>query len=171
MLAGSKFHQIWLGWELPQSYIFGKMRFLLMPENAFFHEIKCNGMTSFMEYMLYCKFFLQVWTTMQCGCNLKRCWCKVVWDQTWSQWVAYPFPFKFDITFLGTLVSCSSPEAYRNICLNPRTMNVINTREHCTQQHACAVTWCGSIWEVPNVPCAFINPLCQSRILSLYSLW
>ena len=31
--------------------IFGKMHFLVIPENEFFHEIMCNGMTSFMEFM------------------------------------------------------------------------------------------------------------------------
>ena len=31
--------------------IFGQMHFLLISENEFFHEIKCNGMTSFMEFM------------------------------------------------------------------------------------------------------------------------
>ena len=27
------------------------MHFLLLSENEFFHETKCNGMTSFMEFM------------------------------------------------------------------------------------------------------------------------
>ena len=31
--------------------IFGKMHFLLISEIEFFHEIKCNGITSFMEFM------------------------------------------------------------------------------------------------------------------------
>ena len=31
--------------------IFGKMHFQLIYENEFFHEIKYNGMTSFMEFM------------------------------------------------------------------------------------------------------------------------
>ena len=31
--------------------IFGKMHFLLISENEFFHEIKCNRMTSFMKFM------------------------------------------------------------------------------------------------------------------------
>ena len=31
--------------------IFGKMHFLLISQNEFFHEIKCNGITSFMEFM------------------------------------------------------------------------------------------------------------------------
>ena len=33
--------------------MFGKMHFLLISENEFFHEIKSNGITSFMEFMLY----------------------------------------------------------------------------------------------------------------------
>ena len=32
--------------------IFGKMHFLLISENAFCYEMKCNGMTSFMEFMI-----------------------------------------------------------------------------------------------------------------------
>ena len=32
--------------------IFGKMHFLLISENEFFHEIKCNGITNFMEFMI-----------------------------------------------------------------------------------------------------------------------
>ena len=32
--------------------IFGKMQFLLISENEFFHEIECNGMTNVMELML-----------------------------------------------------------------------------------------------------------------------
>ena len=32
--------------------IFGQMHFLLKSENEFFHEIKCNGRTSFMEFMM-----------------------------------------------------------------------------------------------------------------------
>ena len=31
--------------------VFGKIHFLLISEKEFFHEIKCNGMTSFMEFM------------------------------------------------------------------------------------------------------------------------
>ena len=31
--------------------IFGKMHFLLLSENEFFHQIECNGMTSFMDFM------------------------------------------------------------------------------------------------------------------------
>ena len=31
--------------------IFGKTYFLLISENEFFHEMKCNGMTSFMDFM------------------------------------------------------------------------------------------------------------------------
>ena len=31
--------------------IAGKDHFLLISENEIFHEIKCNGMTSFMEFM------------------------------------------------------------------------------------------------------------------------
>ena len=34
--------------------IFGKMCFLLISEDEFFHEIKCNGKTSFMEFMGGC---------------------------------------------------------------------------------------------------------------------
>ena len=30
---------------------FGKMHFLLIPENDFFHELKCDRMTSFMDIM------------------------------------------------------------------------------------------------------------------------
>ena len=33
--------------------IFGNMHFLLISENEFTHEIKCNGITSFMEFMPY----------------------------------------------------------------------------------------------------------------------
>ena len=29
----------------------GKIHYLLISENEFAHEIKCNGMTSFMEFM------------------------------------------------------------------------------------------------------------------------
>ena len=36
---------------LTSPIIFGKMHFLLISENLFFHEIKCNEMTSFMEFM------------------------------------------------------------------------------------------------------------------------
>ena len=32
--------------------IFGKTHFLLISENEFYHEIKCNGITSFMEFMI-----------------------------------------------------------------------------------------------------------------------
>ena len=32
--------------------IFGKMHFLLISENDFFYEIKCNGITSFMDFMI-----------------------------------------------------------------------------------------------------------------------
>ena len=32
--------------------VFGKMYFRLLSENKFFHEMKCNGMTSFMEVQL-----------------------------------------------------------------------------------------------------------------------
>ena len=32
--------------------IFGQMHFLLISENEFTHEIKCNGMTSFMKFMI-----------------------------------------------------------------------------------------------------------------------
>ena len=46
ILAGSALYQI-----CPLMF-FGKMHFLLIPENEFFHEIKCNGMTSFMEFMM-----------------------------------------------------------------------------------------------------------------------
>ena len=35
----------------PAPIIFGKMHFLLIPENEFFHAIKCNGVTSFIEFM------------------------------------------------------------------------------------------------------------------------
>ena len=31
--------------------MFGKIHFLLMPENHLFIEIKCNGITSFMEFV------------------------------------------------------------------------------------------------------------------------
>ena len=31
--------------------IFGKMHFLLISQNEFTHEIRCNGMTSFMEFI------------------------------------------------------------------------------------------------------------------------
>ena len=31
--------------------IFGKIHFLLISENDFTYEIKCNGMTSFKEFM------------------------------------------------------------------------------------------------------------------------
>ena len=31
--------------------IFGEMQFLLISENEFTYEIKCNGMTSFMDFM------------------------------------------------------------------------------------------------------------------------
>ena len=37
--------------------IFGKMHFLLISENEFFHLIKCNGMTSFLEFM--CRSYIQ----------------------------------------------------------------------------------------------------------------
>ena len=33
--------------------IFGKMHFLLISENEFFHQIKCNRMTNFMEFMYF----------------------------------------------------------------------------------------------------------------------
>ena len=45
VVAGSAFYQIRLG------TIFGMMHFLLIPENAFFHVIKCYRITSFMEFM------------------------------------------------------------------------------------------------------------------------
>ena len=32
--------------------IFGKMNLLIISENPFFLEIKCNGMTSFMEFLI-----------------------------------------------------------------------------------------------------------------------
>ena len=57
ILAGSVFYQIWIGW-LTTLIIFGKMHFLLISENEFTHEIKCNGMTSFMDFttswLLWC---------------------------------------------------------------------------------------------------------------------
>ena len=31
---------------------FDKMHFLPMSKNEFFHEIKCDGITNFMEFML-----------------------------------------------------------------------------------------------------------------------
>ena len=34
------------------------MHFQLIPENEFIHEIKCNGMTSFMEFMMLYDFFI-----------------------------------------------------------------------------------------------------------------
>ena len=33
--------------------IFGKMHFLLISGNEFIHEIKCNGMTIFIEFMIF----------------------------------------------------------------------------------------------------------------------
>ena len=38
---------------VPALIIFGKMHFLLISENEFFHEIKYCGMTSFMEFVFY----------------------------------------------------------------------------------------------------------------------
>ena len=36
---------------VPALIIFGKILFPLISENEFFHEIKCDGMTSFMDFM------------------------------------------------------------------------------------------------------------------------
>ena len=38
---------------IPALIIFGKMHFLLMSENLIFHEIKRDGITSFMDLMLW----------------------------------------------------------------------------------------------------------------------
>ena len=35
------------------SVIFGIMHYLVISENVFFHEIKCDGMTSFIDFMKY----------------------------------------------------------------------------------------------------------------------
>ena len=40
--------------QLTSQIIFGKMHFLLIWKNEFFHEIKCKGMTSFMDFMERC---------------------------------------------------------------------------------------------------------------------
>ena len=40
--------------------IFGKMHFLLIPENEYFHEIKCSRITSFMGLMCFFCFLLAV---------------------------------------------------------------------------------------------------------------
>ena len=45
-LAGSAFYQIWYA-----PIIYNSMHSLLISENEFFHEVKCNGMTSFMDFM------------------------------------------------------------------------------------------------------------------------
>ena len=44
ILAGSAFYQLWFGRRPLQSF--------LISENEFTHEIKCHGMTSFMDFML-----------------------------------------------------------------------------------------------------------------------
>ena len=48
ILAGSAFYEIWTA-----LIISVKMHFLLLSENEFFHEIECNGMTSFMDFMFF----------------------------------------------------------------------------------------------------------------------
>ena len=50
ILAGGAFLPNMIG-AVTAPIIFGKMHFLLIPENEFFHEIKFNGMTSFMDFM------------------------------------------------------------------------------------------------------------------------
>ena len=47
--------------------IFGKMHFLLISENEFTHEIKCNGMTSFMDFKPPLERFTSVY--LYCGVN------------------------------------------------------------------------------------------------------
>ena len=44
--------------------ISGKMHFLLISENEFNHEIKSNGMTSFMDFMLSCCQSVFLFTTL-----------------------------------------------------------------------------------------------------------
>ena len=48
--ARSAFYQIWLG-GLTALIIFGKIHFLLISENEFFHEMKCDRTTVCMEFM------------------------------------------------------------------------------------------------------------------------
>ena len=39
-------------WAVTAPIMFCKTRFLLISENEFFHELKCNGMTGFVEFIL-----------------------------------------------------------------------------------------------------------------------
>ena len=50
-IAGCALYLIWLG-RIPALIILGKMHFLPISENEFFSEIKCNGITSFMDFMI-----------------------------------------------------------------------------------------------------------------------
>ena len=48
--------------------VYGEMHFLLISENEFTHEIKWNGITSFLEFMLECVFLklIDPMTHFQC---------------------------------------------------------------------------------------------------------
>ena len=53
--------------------IFGKMHFLLISENEFTHEIECNGMTSFVDFMWWwCSIDGLHWWSIQ-GLRWKEC--------------------------------------------------------------------------------------------------
>ena len=75
--------------------IFGKMHFLLISENGFFREIKCNGMTSFVEFMsdvwsVHCGFFCVA--QMMC-----------VWDCHFVVWEHVPlWKYLIIVTWTGS---------------------------------------------------------------------
>ena len=59
-------HIFWYQQQLSAPIIFGKMHLLLISENEFTHEIKCNGMTNFMEFMFKVIFICWFKMLFQC---------------------------------------------------------------------------------------------------------
>ena len=71
--------------------ILGKMHSLLISENEFLHEIKCNGMTSFMEFMISFTLWHTTWQSIDLfasGLALSHWWRMRQPSKTWlrSNW-------------------------------------------------------------------------------------
>ena len=65
--------------------IFGEKHFLLVSENEFTHEIKCNGTTSFMEFMKMVCNFSTLFST-KCFIFTKIEWKRMKMNENENEW-------------------------------------------------------------------------------------
>ena len=85
-----------------------KMHFLLISDNEFFfHEIKCNGMASFLDFLTFCRVFLNADLLHDShNLSLVRVVMFVSQDDT-KQWCDVRSPFVFITLAIGLNNECN----------------------------------------------------------------